>query len=102
MNMAQLIRSVSLVTVIATSAASAQAGVGLKRGGQWRALHLIGYGSDADLEVRGRNVPGLAALGVNVLILEVNYNFSFRSHPAVSRESASQMRRKTSHGHPGG
>jgi hypothetical protein len=88
MNLTRLICSVSLVTVIATSAASAQVGAGPKRGGQWRALHLIGYGSDADLEALGRNIPELAALGVNVMILEVNYNFSFRSLPKLRRGAA--------------
>lgn len=88
MDMVRLVRFLCLVMVIATSALGAQAGVGPKRGGQWRALHLIGYGSDADLEALGRNVPELAARGVNVLILEVNYTFSFRSHPELRRGAA--------------
>lgn len=88
MNMVRLVCFLCLVMVIATSTLGAQAGVGPKRGEQWRALHLIGYGSDAELEALGRNVPELAALGVNVLILEVNYNFSFRSHPELRRGAA--------------
>src|SRR5947208_11158807 len=88
MNMARLVCSLVLVTVIAASALGAQAGVGPKRGEPWRALHLIGYGSDADLEALGRNIPKLAAMGVNVLILEVNYNFSFKSHPELRRGAA--------------
>jgi hypothetical protein len=88
MNTARLVCSLFLVTVIAASALGAQAGVGPKRGEPWRALHLIGYGSDADLEALGRNIPKLAAMGVNVLILEVNYNFSFKSHPELRRGAA--------------
>ena len=88
MNIARLICTPVLLLVIATSALGAQAGVGPKRGGQWRALHLIGYESDTDLEVLGRNIPKLAALGVNVLILEVDYNFSFKTHPELRRGAA--------------
>lgn len=84
MNMSRLICSLFLLTLIATSAV----GAGPKRGEQWRALHLIGAGSDADLEVLGRSIPVLAALGINVLIVEVNYNFSFQSHPELRRGTA--------------
>jgi len=54
----------------------------------WRAVHLIGYESDGDLEVLGRNIPALAARGINVLILEVDYNFAFVSHPELRRGAA--------------
>jgi hypothetical protein len=49
----------------------------------WIAVHLLGYGSDADLEALEQELPALAARGVNVLILEVNYAFEFRSHPEL-------------------
>jgi hypothetical protein len=66
------------------SAAGAPSGQAAgKKVAPWRALHLIGYGSDADLEGLGPQVPRLAALGVNVLILEINYNFRFQSHPEL-------------------
>jgi hypothetical protein len=55
----------------------------IKKAQKWRALHLLGYGSDQDLELLGRQVPQLAELGVNVLILEVDYNFRFKSHPEL-------------------
>jgi hypothetical protein len=51
--------------------------------GQWRGLHLTAYGSDADLEALAVQLPVLAGMGVNVLILEVNYNFDFQSHPEL-------------------
>ena len=82
MKIARLIYVTAFVILMATGAPGTQ---GPKRGEAWRALHVIGYGSDADLEVLGRDVPALAALGVNVLILEVNYNFSFKSHPELRR-----------------
>lgn len=51
--------------------------------GQWRGLHLTGYGSDAALETLGKQIPTLAQMGVNVVILEVNYGFAFASHPEL-------------------
>ena len=49
----------------------------------WCGLHVIVFKNDQDLEILGRQVPKLAALGVNVLILEVNYNFAFQPHPEL-------------------
>ena len=49
--------------------------------GQWRAIHLLNYRSDEALEGLEKDIPGLAEMGVNVLILEVNYGFEFKSHP---------------------
>ncbi len=50
---------------------------------QWRGLHLTAYGSDADLDGLAAQLPTLARMGVNVLILEVNYSFEFQSHPEL-------------------
>jgi glycosyl hydrolase family 20 len=55
------------------------------RDGGWRALHLLNYNTDADLEVLARDVPGLAAMGINVVVLEIDYNFAFASHPELRR-----------------
>jgi len=49
----------------------------------WCGLHIVVFKNDKDLEILGCQVPKLAALGVNVLILEVNYNFAFQSHPEL-------------------
>jgi hypothetical protein len=51
----------------------------------WRGVHVINYESDGDLEGLARDVPALAAEGVNLLILEVDYNFAFVSHPELRR-----------------
>jgi hypothetical protein len=50
---------------------------------QWRGLHLIVFKTDKDLEILSSQIPKLAAMGVNVLILEVDYNFRFQSHPEL-------------------
>src|SRR5690349_3614501 len=49
----------------------------------WRALHLNNVGSDKKLEVLAQQLPQLAKLGINCIILEVNYGFSFQSHPEM-------------------
>ena len=51
----------------------------------WRAVHLLDYDSDADLEALSQNLGKLASLGINTLVLEVDYNFDFKSHPELRR-----------------
>jgi len=51
--------------------------------GQWRGLHLLNYRSDEALEGLEKDIPGLAGMGVNVLILEVNFGFEYKSHPEL-------------------
>ncbi len=48
----------------------------------WRGIHL-GASSDEQVAQLKAQLPRLAALGVNVIVLEVDYNFDFRSHPEV-------------------
>jgi len=54
-----------------------------KKAEPWRALHLLGYNSDGDLEILDSQIPKLRALGLNVVILEINYHFQFQSHPEL-------------------
>jgi len=49
----------------------------------WVALHLLGFQNDSDLESIETQLPDLAGRGVNVLVLEVDYGFEFRSHPEL-------------------
>jgi hypothetical protein len=49
----------------------------------WRALHVINYSTDDSLEKLAKQLPQLAGMGVNCLILEVNYGFEFQSHPEL-------------------
>lgn len=49
----------------------------------WHAVHIIGYSTDDDLETIGKNIPTLAEMGINVLILQVDYGFEFQSHPEL-------------------
>jgi hypothetical protein len=49
----------------------------------WRALHVISYTTDDALTKLEKQLPQLAEMGVNCLILEVNYGFEFQSHPEL-------------------
>mgnify|MGYP000931020845 CR=1 FL=1 len=48
---------------------------GVKVPGPWVALHVLNYETDADLAALEQQLPALAARGVNVLVLEVDYAF---------------------------
>ena len=48
----------------------------------WRGVHL-GLHSDAQGQQLIEALPKLAALGVNVVVVELNYSFAFQSHPEL-------------------
>jgi len=62
-------------------------GLQSKRPQQWRAVHVLDYNSDTDLEALSQNLSKLANMGINTLILEVDYNFAFKFHPELRRGS---------------
>jgi Glycosyl hydrolase family 20, catalytic domain len=49
----------------------------------WRGVHLM-VGSDAQAIALKEQLPRLAAVGVNAIIVETDYNFEFKSHPELS------------------
>lgn len=49
----------------------------------WHAVHVINFGSDESLDKLAKQLPALAKLGINCLMLEVNYGFEFQSHPEL-------------------
>src|SRR3989441_1151980 len=53
----------------------------------WRAVHLLEYNSDKDLDTLGESLGKLRDMGINTVILEVDYNFAFKSHPELRRGS---------------
>ena len=50
---------------------------------QWIAYHLMGVKPDRLDAVKKLIVEGLAPLGFNALVLEVDYGFQFKSHPEL-------------------
>jgi hypothetical protein len=49
----------------------------------WVAMHFLNYNTDQELSKLGKQLDGLAELGVNTAILEVDYSFNFESHPEL-------------------
>ncbi len=86
---ARAIRAVAVVLALAAvtraPAADPEGPKPAKKAEPWRALHLLNYESDKDLETLGGQVPKLAAMGLNVLILEVDYGFRFKAYPKLRR-----------------
>jgi hypothetical protein len=96
----RLIRLASLLVVSSLLAAPASvdgATRTVKVHGPWVALHLLNYEHDADLEALEQQLPSLAARGVNVLVLEVDYAFEFRSHPELRRPDKPITRKGARH-----
>ena len=58
-----------------------------KPGQPWRALHLLDYNTDSELELLAQNLESLSKQGINVIILEVDYSFTFKSHPELRQGS---------------
>src|SRR5437868_1926622 len=82
----KLTRYFSVVLLLLLCAAWTPVGaVRSKLSKPWRAVHLLNYNSDIELVALGQNLENLAKQGVNVIILEVDYNFAFKSHPELRR-----------------
>ena len=72
-----------------------------KQDGRMFGLHLLNHETDADLELLGSYLPELERIGINLLILEVDYSFNFQSHPElrqggspITKEGARDLARK--------
>ena len=74
---------VLVVSALLALAAALAAAREVKAERPWAAIHVLGYGSDTELEGLEQELPALAGRGVNVLVLEVDYAFDFRSHPEL-------------------
>ena len=48
----------------------------------WLGVH-VSANHGTDLEKLSQSVPALGKLGINSLIVEVNYGFAFQSHPEL-------------------
>jgi hypothetical protein len=50
----------------------------------WRGVHLIGLGPDGLPLLKRALTEAMAPMGVNVLVLEINYKFQYKSHPELA------------------
>ena len=48
----------------------------------WRGVHLSAHSDEQAMQLAGQ-IPRLADAGVNLVVLEVDYDFDFRSHPKL-------------------
>jgi hypothetical protein len=76
-----LLKLLLLLVLVTALAANANA----KSSKSWRAIHLLDYDTDAALDSLGQNLEAFSKQGINVIILEVDYNFAFKSHPELRR-----------------
>ena len=83
MRSARFLLVILLAAVVAVWPEGAAARTGPKPAKPWRALHVLNYNTDTELDGLAQNLVTLAEMGVNVLILEVDYNFAFKSHPEL-------------------
>ncbi len=65
-------------------APAAEADTTGSHGALWRGVHLMSPGKDGIPALKTGIAEGLVPLGVNVIVLEVNYGFQFHSHPELS------------------
>ena len=61
---------------------------------KWHAVHLINFMTDSAVNSLVRNIPRLVGIGINVLILEIDYNFMYDSHPEL-RGGKDPVKKKT-------
>lgn len=50
-----------------------------------RAVHLLHYDTDIKLDSLAKMLPKFAEMHLNTIILEVDYDFTFKSHPELRR-----------------
>ena len=63
-----------------------------KKNPTWRALHLIGPQPERMALTEQFVRESLAPMGINVLILEVDYGFEFKSRPSFSATASAKNR----------
>lgn len=81
----KLLLFILIAMLFIAGCSSSRLSVGPQQGEKWRAIHLLNYNSDRDLVELEQLVPKLDSLGINVIILEVDYHFEFESHPELQQ-----------------
>jgi hypothetical protein len=85
-----LVSSVVLASLVARPAAGEDASrKPFPDPGRWRGVHVMAWGlaggSEGLVPLRRAVDEVLAPLGVNVIVLEVGYNFEYKSHPELTQ-----------------
>lgn len=71
------------IVLISTTVCNSQVNTKVKNEKQWVSIHLLDYTTDSLLDGLAARLPGLAKEGINMIFLEVDYNFDFQSHPEL-------------------
>jgi len=66
------------------NARARDAGAAASKDSPWRGVHLMSPGKEGIPALKKGIEEGLKPLGINVIVLEVNYGFKFQSHPELS------------------
>ena len=72
----------SLISILILTIASTRASAASPPPGSWRGIHL-GLSDDRAVAPLIAELPRLSAMGVNTLLVEVNYSFDYQSHPEL-------------------
>jgi len=75
-----------VIGILILSGSTQRKALELKKQEKWRGVHLLNYNNDADLEKLVSDLPKLATMGINFVILEVDYHFEFKSHPELRQD----------------
>jgi len=76
-----------ILTVAGGNALARDAGAAGSKDSLWRGVHLMTPGKDGIPVLKKGIEEGFKPLGINVIVLEVDYRFKFKSHPELSEES---------------
>lgn len=79
---------VGMATAVTGGQPEAKPAENKSRETEWRAVHIMAPNTDKVSFLKRAVAEKLAPLGVNVLVLEVNYKFAYRSHPELQMDGA--------------
>jgi hypothetical protein len=83
-----LIGLCSLITMSAAAAQGVTESAGKQTQRRWIGVHLLAPGPEMLPLMKRGITEALAPMGVNILVLEVNYGFQYQSHPELASENA--------------
>ena len=79
-----LFSSLLILTLTGRDAPARDGGVAGAEASLWRGVHLMSPGKAGIPTLKKGIDEGLKPLGINVIVLEVDYGFQFKSHPELS------------------
>jgi hypothetical protein len=76
-----------ILTAMGSGALAREPAATASKDSVWRGVHLISPGRAGIPDLKKGIDQGFKPLGVNVVVLEVNYGFKFKSHPELSEQT---------------